>query len=901
MPRSPLALLAPATAALLAAGLAVPAAATTYIAVSDEHLISRATVIGTFEVLASDPAPTSRLMTEYHLRVESLLKGDLSGATAVVRIPGGEARGEGLRLHGMPSFQPGESVLLFLAPRRDGTWGIVHAILGAFHTLDRPEGALLVRPHLLEARGLDRRGRPATDDGTTARDRARFLAWVSDRAAGRARTPDYLVPVDVRALAPRFTVFRHPPSGNALRWFDFDFGEPVVWRADQNGAPGVADGGVSAVQAGLAAWNAVTQTNIRLVWGGTGPPDPGFDDADGQNMVLYEDPHGEIDEPFDCFEGGVVAIGGPFYVTQVLSYRNQSWHPIVEGVVILNRNLSCFLRGNSVRLAEIVGHELGHTLGFGHSCGDTRSPSCAGNPALDDALMRATVHNDGRGARLAADDIAAARGSYGTGGGSAPRAPNRLSFELHGNDVHLAWNDRSNNEQGFTVYRRIGGSGAFTAIGQTGSGQTSFVDADLATGTYAYEVRSFNASGESGSSNRVTVMIEVFEPGMARFAESAFYGSEESDFAQVTLERIGGRSGELSARLFTRDLSATAPFDYGARDLVVTWAAGDDAPKIVTITIVDDFTEEDTELIELLLETVAPPGGIGVPLGSAVVAIADNDGPPGCVPSERRLCLLDNRFKVEVEWRNQRNGARGPGRALPGSDVSGYFWFFQQENIELIVKMLDGRPLTGAHWLFYGALSDVEYWVTVTDTATGARKLYRNAPGNICGVGDTGAFPQSAPASGAAASPEPRLQALAWLGDAVPAPRRSPLAAAPATLAPRQTCVPDEHALCLLGNRFRVEVDWRNHRNGDTGVGTAVPNSDQTGMFWFFDPANVELVVKSLDGQLVNGDFWFFYGALSDVEYTITVTDTHTGAEQQYQNAGGNICGVGDIAAFPGD
>jgi hypothetical protein len=53
-----------------------------------------------------------------------------------------------------------------------------------------------------------------------------------------------------------------------------------------------------------------------------------------------------------------------------------------------------------------------------------------------------------------------------------------------------------------------------------------------------------------------------------------------------------------------------------------------------------------------------------------------------------------------------------------------------------------------------------------------------------------------------------------------------------------------------------------------------------------------------LDGRGVNGRFWFFYGALSDVEYQITVTDTVTGAARTYQNQSGNLCGGADIEAL---
>ena len=71
-------------------------------------------------------------------------------------------------------------------------------------------------------------------------------------------------------------------------------------------------------------------------------------------------------------------------------------------------------------------------------------------------------------------------------------------------------------------------------------------------------------------------------------------------------------------------------------------------------------------------------------------------------------------------------------------------------------------------------------------------------------------------------------------------------------------------------------------------------------MFWFFGPDNVELLVKVLDGRRINGKLWVFYGALSDVEYTIRVVDTETGAERIYDNQRGNLCGNADVEAFDG-
>ena len=95
---------------------------------------------------------------------------------------------------------------------------------------------------------------------------------------------------------------------------------------------------------------------------------------------------------------------------------------------------------------------------------------------------------------------------------------------------------------------------------------------------------------------------------------------------------------------------------------------------------------------------------------------------------------------------------------------------------------------------------------------------------------------------------------------------------------------------------FAVEASWR--IASSSGTGTAVPLSGDTGYFWFFGPANVEVVLKVLDGRLINGRFWVFYGALSNVEYTLTVTDTQTGAVKTYTNPSGRLASVADTSAF---
>jgi len=111
-------------------------------------------------------------------------------------------------------------------------------------------------------------------------------------------------------------------------------------------------------------------------------------------------------------------------------------------------------------------------------------------------------------------------------------------------------------------------------------------------------------------------------------------------------------------------------------------------------------------------------------------------------------------------------------------------------------------------------------------------------------------------------------------------------------------CQPGPTALCLNGGRLRVEVAWKDFA-GNTGVGMASPLTGDTGTFWFFNPANVELVVKVLDGRALNDRWWVFFGALSNVEYDLTVTDTATGAHRTWHNPAGRLASVAETSAFP--
>jgi len=112
------------------------------------------------------------------------------------------------------------------------------------------------------------------------------------------------------------------------------------------------------------------------------------------------------------------------------------------------------------------------------------------------------------------------------------------------------------------------------------------------------------------------------------------------------------------------------------------------------------------------------------------------------------------------------------------------------------------------------------------------------------------------------------------------------------------SCRADGSTLCFGDGRFRVTVDWRKP-DGVSGVGTAVPITDDSGYFWFFDAGNIEVVAKVLDGCGVNGWYWVLAGGLTNVEAALVVTDTKTGAAKTYGNpAGTAFRPIQDTSAF---
>ncbi|HEX5758250.1 MAG TPA: vanadium-dependent haloperoxidase [Thermoanaerobaculia bacterium] len=110
-----------------------------------------------------------------------------------------------------------------------------------------------------------------------------------------------------------------------------------------------------------------------------------------------------------------------------------------------------------------------------------------------------------------------------------------------------------------------------------------------------------------------------------------------------------------------------------------------------------------------------------------------------CVAGPGFLCLQEGRFRVSATWTT--GSGSGPAFAVSDTDDSGRFWFFDEDNIELVVKVLNGCAINDRFWFFASGLTDVEVLITVADTATGHTRRYFHRGGKaFLPVQDTDAF-----------------------------------------------------------------------------------------------------------------------------------------------------------------
>jgi|SRR5687767_2138734 len=386
--------------------LGTPGFATTLLPLSDRQLHARSTVIVEGVVLRVDPFESSRGLpeTQTTIRVSELFKGRLAG-DLVVRDRGGVLPdGRWLRISGRPDYVVGRRVLVFAIPHPDGQYQTAEFTLGKFEVWKDGSGRRFF----------------ARDLVTRARDGVHFLTSALTPAEDTLRDYDsfrrmLVSPRDAAAAAPGRPKGAIAPEtdssvlGIRPMWADWGASTRYRWS---NGASAswvlsaaanlIPGGGYAEARSAIDAWSSHPTSSIGYSDGGTGSSGANFIDLASVSVCGTT----------GAFCGsGVVGCGGPGGAGGSHAWRGDTYASITWAHVEIRQVTGATCISSGV-FAAAVTHELGHTLGFGHSNqGSSPNDVCLGDEG--DAQMRSSVQS--RGSSLGTDDSDAARWVYGDG------------------------------------------------------------------------------------------------------------------------------------------------------------------------------------------------------------------------------------------------------------------------------------------------------------------------------------------------------------------------------------------------------------------------------------------------------------------------------------------------------
>jgi hypothetical protein len=240
-----------------------------------------------------------------------------------------------------------------------------------------------------------------------------------------------------------------------------------------------------------------------------------------------------------------------------------------------------------------------------------------------------------------------------------------------------------------------------------------------------------------------------------------------------------------------------------------------------------------------------------------------------CTPLPR---LLGSRFSVQGTYHLQ-DGTQGALSFGRFTDASAYFSFDKPNDIQAVVKVIDGCGFNSRVWVFVGALTDQEVHLEVKDLVSGQVKSYDNpskAPWQP--VQDTTAFascPLTAQAGGVA--PASLLE--------IPEQERVMKKAL-------AVCTASSTRLCLNGGRDGIEGTYK-LQDGSSGPLHFVALTESSGYFTYADANDVQAIVKVLPECNVDPwrSYWVFIGSATDQEVHVAATDSVTGQVKTYDNA----------------
>ena len=280
-----------------------------------------------------------------------------------------------------------------------------------------------------------------------------------------------------------------------------------------------------------------------------------------------------------------------------------------------------------------------------------------------------------------------------------------------------------------------------------------------------------------------------------------------------------------------------------------------------------------------------------------------------CIPASTPL-VFDGGYEVSLCYETAE-GLVGEGRGgIWASGQAGLLWFFDRDNAEVLVKVLDGCSYNGRRWVYVAPVTDVAFNLHVT-SPNGRRWTHRNRLGvTAVARSDNFAFVCSTDDEAIAASAlpgAPLADRVAQVAEVAEAGRgrtlrpaaagtegvsRSPIAAGEYT-----DCVPTSSPLIFDGG-YEVSLCYET-AEGLVGEGRGgIWASGQAGLLWFFDRENAEALIKVLDGCAYNGSRWIYVAPVTDLAFNLHVTSPN-GRRWTWRNRLGETASTtSDTSAF---
>ncbi|MEP6592585.1 MAG: hypothetical protein ABJC51_02785, partial [Acidobacteriota bacterium] len=355
-----------AAAALLVFGLLPrPAAAATVLYKTDAELIALservvlARVLGhRFERPADGGGAIYTVTTLAVLEDRTGVEGD----TVVVWELGGTDGREVMYVGGQVRYQPGSEVLVCLGRGRFGLRSVAMGF-SKFDIAVEPTADGSLDGRLL--RGL----KDTYVVGAAASDRERSLAEFRALAAAVRGVPS-LRHHSAAALTPSQAVseaFTLLTFGNGLgaRWTEPESNNPVRYYRNSSASAPLTSGNVDTeVGKALSAWTGRAGAALTLQYAGaTYSSDPYAPVSSfGTALITFEDPHDEISNPTLSVGGGMASVGDGGTVNGTSFNRFTSAFVIFQNAADLPASFR-----DPVNFSRVLEHEVGHTIGLGHS------------------------------------------------------------------------------------------------------------------------------------------------------------------------------------------------------------------------------------------------------------------------------------------------------------------------------------------------------------------------------------------------------------------------------------------------------------------------------------------------------------------------------------------------------